>query len=148
MPKKGFKHSDEAKAKMSEAQKGKTRPRSPAWIAAVQRFRGRQHTPESKEKMRLARLQRAPISEETRAKMREAHKGKTHSAETKEKLKHARQFHPPLSEEIKAKMSKALKGIPTRPHSEATKKLLRTARLKALAAKTFECLVALDTKTK
>ncbi|KKM07133.1 hypothetical protein LCGC14_1736920 [marine sediment metagenome] len=66
----GKSHTEEAKRKVSIANKGKT---------AVNK--GKTHTDEAKQKMR-GRI----VSKETRKKISEIHKGKKHSEETKRKM--------------------------------------------------------------
>lgn len=121
--------SEEARTKMSEAQKGEKN-----------HFYGKHHTAETKEKISRANSGRHPSeetlakmrgrhpSEEARAKMSEAHKGeknhfygKHHTEESKEKN---RQAH--------LGKSSWNKGVPCRPETRAK---LRTAALARNAAK-------------
>jgi len=116
--KKGATHSAEAKRKMSEAHKGKTR---------------KPFTEEHKQKMsEVMKGRPSPhrgkiLSEKTKQKMSEAHKGKPHTADMKRKMSEVMKGKP-KSEEHKRKQSKALKGRPspkkgkpTKPPSEKTR---------------------------
>jgi group I intron endonuclease len=98
----GFKHTEEAKRKISEAKKGENHP-----------FYGKNHSEESKKKM-------------SEAKKGENHPfyGKNHSEESKKKISEGRKGTK-HSEESKKKMSKATKGT---KHSEETKKKMSEAR--------------------
>jgi hypothetical protein len=100
------KHSDETKAKLSAAKKGKPNGMS-----------GKTHSDETKAKIRAAQ-KNARNKPEVIAKMSAAQKGKTHSDETKAKMSASRKgenngmsgkTHP---DETKAKISAALKGKP------------------------------------
>jgi len=93
---KGKTLSEETKAKMSAARKG--RP-------------GKPQSEETKAK-KSAALKGRPRSDETKAKISEASKGRTHSEETKAKIGAARKGRPgkTRSEETKAKMSAARKA--------------------------------------
>jgi 5-methylcytosine-specific restriction endonuclease McrA len=118
---KGFKHSEEARKKMSEANKGDKNHNF-----------GKHHSEESKKKMSEANkgdknhmfgrtgdkhpLFGKHLSEETRKKISEAETGKHHSEESKKKMSEAKigEKHPlfgkHLSEETRKKMSEANKG--------------------------------------
>ncbi len=110
MSKKGYKHSEESKKKMSEAKKGK------------------KHTEESKKKMSDAKKGKKmkPLSEETKKKLSDAKKGKKikpFTEETKKKMSEAKKGKKmkPHSEEAKKKMSEAKKGY---KHTEEAKRKL------------------------
>jgi group I intron endonuclease len=124
----GSKASDEAKAKMSAAKKGrKLSETQRAMLDAVRN--SKPITEETRQKLRDAWLHRGPISQEVRDKIAAAHRGKKQSPEAIEKRiaairgrKHSperieKRIAPqrgvkrkPLSEEQKAKQSAALKG--------------------------------------
>lgn len=74
---KGIKLSEETRAKLSEANKGKV-----SWM------KGRTHSDEARKKMSeaLAGKKRSPLSEETKAKIAESNKGKIRSEETRQKI--------------------------------------------------------------
>ncbi len=101
----GRKHSEETKAKMSEVHKGK------------------KHSEETRAKLSEANRGRK-LSEETKAKMSEAHKGKKLSEETKAKISEASKGKK-LSEETRAKISESNSGenhpMYGKKHSEETK---------------------------
>jgi group I intron endonuclease len=99
---KGYKHTEESKRKISEAQKGK-------YIGEKNHFYGKHH------------------SEETRKKISEKHKGKILTEEHKRKLSEAGKGRK-HSEESKKLMSEAQKG---RKHTEETKRKLSEARRKS-----------------
>jgi group I intron endonuclease len=120
----GTKFSDEAKAKMSAAQKR------------------RLENPDTREEM-LSRLRKGPLSnigkkrsKETRKKISDAHKGKVVSEETKQKLRDhfqktggfseeavANRLKALASPEIRAKLSAAHKGVPlSEKHLESIRK--------------------------
>jgi hypothetical protein len=106
------KHTDETKSKMSEAKKGKSfSEEHKANISAAKK--GKMHTDETKSKMSEAKQQ---MSDETKSKMSEAKKGKMHTEESKVKMR------KPKSDEHKAKISAANKG---KPQSEETKAKMR-----------------------
>jgi hypothetical protein len=92
----GRKHSDESKAKMSAAQKGKKKgPHSPEHVAKVS-----------------AALKGRKLSLEHRTKLSISMKGKKHSPEVKAKITEALKGRKlgPFSSEHKAKLSEAHKG--------------------------------------
>jgi len=113
--------SDETKAKISNAHKG----RKPS-EEAKQKMRlaklGKKHTPEAIERMRIAQLNRPKdvyalvseklkgrlVSEETKLKIRNGNIGKVISEETKAKIKEARSRQV-ITEETKQKLSDAAK---------------------------------------
>lgn len=125
MKKGEYKHTEESRAKMSAAHKG--RKQGP-------------HSEETKEKIRQKALGRIP-GPETRARMSEAHKnpspetrakwrvaatGRVPTAETRAKISSRRKgISRPASEETKRKMSLVRKGI---PKTEATKAKMRAAQ--------------------
>lgn len=83
----GYKHSEGARAKISIAQKGNTN------------FLGHKHSDETKMKLSLAKIGCKP-SEETRAKLSTAQKMRTHcnhSEETRAKISAAKKFAPRLA---------------------------------------------------
>lgn len=109
----GKHHSEEARARMSAAKKGKShKPRSQetrAKISAV--HKGKKVSEETRAKISASEKGKH-VSEETRARMSAAHKGKSHkphSPETRAKLSAAgkRRKH---SEETRAKMSVSQKA--------------------------------------
>ena len=106
----GGKHSEESKAKISAAKKGKTRgPMSEeqkAKMSAAQK--GKKMSEESKAKLSASRKGKTqgPMSEEQKAKMSAAQKGKRHSEESKAKMSTAERQ---MREETKAKISGAKK---------------------------------------
>ena len=122
------KTSDETKAKMSAAAKGRINSaEARAKVSAANK--GRTHGPhseETKSKISAANKGRTqkPISEETRIKMSEASKGRTPSTETKAKMSASQKNRSPetrarisaahtgkkLSDETKAKISASKKG--------------------------------------
>ena len=114
----GRKLSEETKAKISAARKGK---------------KGKPHSEESKAKISAANKGKKgkPLSEEHKAKISAANKGKPLSEETKAKLSASLKDNIPwnkgrkLSEEHKAKLSASLKG---REFSEETRAKLSAAR--------------------
>jgi hypothetical protein len=102
MPAKGNHHTEESRAKLSAAHKGRT------------------FSPETIEKMRLAQAGRArgPLSPETRAKIGAAHKGRKHTPEQIEKNRLAHLGKPG-----------SRKGA---HHTEEAKQKLREARKKQI----------------
>ena len=101
--KKGSKHTEETKAKMSAAQMGHP---------------GIKHTAEARAKMSTANLDR-PLSLEHRAKISAARTGKKASPETRAKLVAARKRRGHVSAETRAKMSAAHKGKVMPPETRA-----------------------------
>ena len=108
----GYKHSEEAKEKISEARKG------------------RHHSEETRKK--ISELNKGKyISEETKRKISESNKGKHPSEETKRKLSEVHKGKTPWnkgkhpSEETRKKLSEASKG---RHHSEEAKKKMSEFR--------------------
>ncbi len=71
----GYKHTDEQKAKISASQKGRVSP-----------MKGKKHSEETKKKMSIVALKLGLKSEETKKRMRKAQKGKTFSEETRIKI--------------------------------------------------------------
>ena len=96
----GMTHSEEARAKISEANKGR--------VASA----------ETRAKMSEANKGKKKTPE-TRAKMSEARKGWVYSAETLAKMSEAKKGKTP-SAETRAKMSAALKGVPATPEAAAS----------------------------
>ena len=130
--KKGKPHSEESKAKISAANKGKKgKPLSEEHKAKISAAnKGKPLSEETKAKL-SASLKGREFSEETRAKLSAARKGKPLSEETKAKLSASLKDNIPwnkgrkLSEEHKAKLSASLKG---REFSEETRAKLSAAR--------------------
>ena len=104
---------DDVRAKMSAAHKGKT-------LSAEHRAKlsasgkGRTHSAETRAKLSAAHNGKKGVraSAETKAKMSAAHKGKTHGAETRAKMSAAHKWKT-LSADHKAKLSAAAKGKPS-----------------------------------
>tara|TARA_R110002012_G_C11563590_1_gene603624 strand:- start:416 stop:1150 length:735 start_codon:yes stop_codon:yes gene_type:complete len=125
----GYRHSEEAKKKMSEGQR-KRRERDGGWSDEVKRKismsqKGKVIPEEVKEKMRIASRKRwsdpNACSDETRKKMSETHKGReawNKGIET--------------PEEVKKKISESLKGRPSpmknRSHTKEAKQKMSEAR--------------------
>ena len=117
--KKGFKHKEKTRRKMSESHKGKG-------LGKDNPMFGRKHTEEEKKKM-SERMKgknhpnygKHPFSEKTLRKMSESHKGFKPSEETKKKHsermkgKKNPMFGKKRTEEEKNKMSENRKGIPS-----------------------------------
>ena len=91
-PMRGVRHSDEARRKISEANKGKTR------------------TSETRRKLSEAQKRKPSISSETRRKISEANKGHVTTNETRHKISEANKGKT-HTEEARRKMSEARKGI-------------------------------------
>lgn len=128
MPRRGYKHTEEAKQKMSKARSGVNNPMygvhrygKDAPMYGVHRYGkenpmyGKKHSEETKAKMRQYALGKK-VSEETKKKISEAFKGenhpmygKHHSEETKMKLRQAN-LGKKASEETKMKLSKMRLG--------------------------------------
>ena len=109
---KGFKHSEEAKRKMSESQKG------------------RKHSEETKKK--ISEITKGKKrSEEGRRRISEAHKGIRPSEETRRKLSEMRKGKP-RTEETKRKISEALMGDKNgmfgKHHSAEAKAIIKEKR--------------------
>ncbi len=108
MPKKGFKHTEETKRKISEAGKGRT-PSKETRMKLSEAKKGKPR-PDLIGKIK---------SEETRRKISEGNKGKPKSEEHRRKLSEAAKGRPgpnkgkKMSEESKMKISKANKGRPS-----------------------------------
>ena len=105
------KHTDEAKRKMSEFQKG--RPKSEEHKRKISMAnKGRKHTEESKRKMSESKKgkKHGPPSEETRRKIGESNRGKVRTAEARRRMSEAHRGKK-LSEEHKNKLSVIL-GTP------------------------------------
>jgi hypothetical protein len=116
-----YKHTQEARRKMSEARKGRKNP--PLSEEAKRKIgaanKGRIHTEEALKKMREFQRNRIrkPQSEETKRKISEAHKGKK---------------KPPLSEETKRKMSETRRGKKQPPRTEEHTRNSVAARIASL----------------
>lgn len=98
----GCRHSDEARKKMSEAV---NKPEAVAKIRAARA--GFRQSDAAREKIRQRKLGLAH-SAETRAKMSRSHLGRVFSDETKAKLKARALARPPMGEETKAKIRATL----------------------------------------
>jgi hypothetical protein len=115
---KGRSHTAEAKAKIAEAaRQQKRKPITEETRAKLRAARAKRVMPpmsdEQKEKLRVAHLGRK-ASEETCQKISEALKGRSVSDETREKLRKSNigKTHGPMSEEHRDKISVALSGKP------------------------------------
>ena len=121
----GYRHTDEAKARMSKSRKGLKR------------------SEETKRKMSIAGKNRKPITEETREKMRTSSMKRWSdpnacSAETRKKMSEAHKGRVPWNkgvetpEEVKKKISETLQGRPSpmknRKHTKETKQKMSAAR--------------------
>lgn len=106
----GFKHSPEAKAKMSSMRAGEGNA-----------MFGKAHTDETRAKISEAHKgrKRPPRSAEYRAKISKVHKGKTLSIEARAKISaaHKGKKRQPMSEEAKIKIGNAHRGVPKPPKS-------------------------------
>jgi len=119
--KKGDKHTEETRRKISEAKKGKTfsdehkRKISEAHKGRISCMEGKHHTEETRRKISEANEGRRYIlSKETRRKMSEAKKGKTFfSEETRRKMRVARatQILPVKDTKIEVKIQNFLKEL-------------------------------------
>lgn len=110
----GFQHSQEARAKMSAAQKGVSKPplnpETRAKLSAAMKGKTHKpHSPETRAKMSAAKSGKSH-STETRAKMSAAQKGRTPSPETRAKLSAAR-VGKKRSDELRAKLIKIIIAI-------------------------------------
>ena len=124
---KGTKHSDETKAKLSGR---KHSEETRAKLSAAQK--GRKHSEEAKAKISAA-LKGKPRSEETKDKMSISQKGRVHSEETKAKMSIAKKGRVAWN---KGKASPR-KGLPGKPHTEETKiKLSNLNKGKVLSEET------------
>jgi hypothetical protein len=114
-------HSEETRAKMSMAAKGKVLSKETR-AKLSEAFKGKTHSEEARAKMCISQKGRTH-SEESRAKMGAAHKGnkyclgKTHSEEVRAAISAAGKGRI-VSKETRAKLSEAGKG---RTHSEETR---------------------------
>jgi len=99
----GLVMSDEAKAKISKANKGKPCPEHVKEIS-----RNRKHTEE--EKRKRSESQKASYTEERRQKMKEWATGRKHTQETKDKIAKSKRGIP-LTEEHKRKVSEGRMGV-------------------------------------
>ena len=125
----GFKHSEEVRERMSNAQKGKVLSEEHKQKVAIANT-GKTRSEESRKRMSLAqkgkpkseqakknaREARKPITDETREKMSESRKGRIVSDETRQKLSQSligntRTLGYKHTEESKKKMSESRKGI-------------------------------------
>lgn len=114
----GFRHTPEARAKMSAAMTGERNPNY-----------GKHPSEETLAKLSAVRMGH-PVSAETRKKMSEAHKGRRFSEEHRRKISEARKGKP-LSAEHRRKISDALRGnshLQGHHHSEETKHKMSAAR--------------------
>jgi len=103
--------SEETRAKMSKAQKGRvTSEKTKAKISSANKGRGKGRKLSEETKIKISNAGKGrKHSEETKVKMSKRAVGKKHSEETKEKLSMINK-NKKLSEETKAKISKGLKG--------------------------------------
>ena len=86
----GRTHSAETRAKMSESHAARSPEQKAERVEKISAAgRGRTHSEETKAKISEAARNRPPISEETRAKLSEANRGQTRSAETRAKISEA-----------------------------------------------------------
>ncbi len=126
---KGFKHSDETKRKISEAQKGRvfsnvTRQKmSEAQKGHIPWNKGICHSEESKRKMSEAKRGKTP-SAETRRKLSESMKDRVFSEEHRQKISKSLKGRI-FSEEHKRKISENAKG---RTHSQEAKEKMSNSR--------------------
>ena len=115
-------HSEETKAKIGQASKGRTLSDETKQKMSLAR-KGRTHSEEAKLKMSLAKKGRT-FSDEHKAKIGRANKGRTHTDEAKVKIGLAKKGRPSplkgrtLSDEHKAKLSAAGKGKKRKPFTE------------------------------
>ena len=125
-------HSEETKAKIGQASKGRTLSDETKQKMSLAR-KGRTHSEEAKLKMSLAKKGRT-FSDEHKAKIGRANKGRTHTDEAKVKIGLAKKGRPSplkgrtLSDEHKAKLSAASKGKKRGPHSAEQKAKMSAAQ--------------------
>jgi group I intron endonuclease len=120
----GFKHTEEAKRKISEANKNRS-PETLAKISAANK--GRFVSAELKARISAGNIGKKR-SEETRKRMSVAFTGRVTSEETKAKLRNVRH-----SAETKAKIAKAMTG---RVHSQETIEKIRLGNIGKMKSKT------------
>lgn len=115
----GWKHTEEAKRKMSEAMKGKKHPNY-----------GKKHSEEIRRKISES-LKGHKYSIESRRKMSESQKGKTHSVETRSRMSKAQKGKKRSGKTCKI-MSEATKGennpMYGKKHSVATRQKMSIAK--------------------
>lgn len=104
----GYRHTEETKAKISEASKGRKHT-DEAKRKNSEVNKGRKHTDEHR-KNRSESMKGKKLSEEHKKKMSDAHKGKKRSSEDRAKMSEAAKGKP-KSEEHKLNMSKTWKLI-------------------------------------
>ena len=121
----GYKHSTETRAKQSESKKGRKRSDETKSKMSAS-MKGKKHTDETRAKISAANKGRKR-SDETRAKISAANKGRDVSDGTKAKMSAANKGRPsPMkgkkrSDETKAKMSAAQKGKKLGPRKKKSK---------------------------
>jgi len=115
-------HSEETRAKISEALKGKKKSEE----TRRKMSEAKKNMTEEKKLAFKAKMSAAKknMTEETKRKISETQKGKKHSEESKRKMSEAKKGIK-MSEETRAKISKAMKG---RKKSEETKRKMSAAR--------------------
>jgi len=135
----GYKHTEEARKKMSEFQIERAKKPMPEETRKrmSEAKKGRSLSDETKRKISEAKKGKPghshshPVSEETRQKMSLAAKGRVLSEETKRKMSLSKKGKPghsySHSEETKHKMSEAKKGKKPHPFSDETKKRMSEA---------------------
>jgi NUMOD3 motif len=128
----GLKLSQEAKDKVSAAQKG--RKRTPEQLEQHRkRMKGKKHTPATKAKMSTASKGKKK-SASAIANMRKARTGMKHTAEAKAKMSAAKKGKvgpskgKPMSAETKAKISNAKKGTKASPETKAKLSAIRKGK--------------------
>ena len=119
----GYKHTEEARRKMREAQSRINREGARKGIPPYEM------TDEIRQKMSEAQKGRV-VSEETRKKMSESRKGVPISDETRKRMSEARKGKAPykMTEETRQKMSKAKTGRTPYEMTEETKKRMSEAK--------------------
>lgn len=110
----GYKHTDEARANMSNSHKGKSHHSDDHKKKLSERMKGNKHAAGTKQsaehiEARASVIRGRPVSLETRAKRSASLKGKKHSEEAKAKMSAAVNWRPPVSEETRKKLSDAAK---------------------------------------